>query len=84
MKLCQELYVRRVLMIHQQDHPANFLMCIGESHKAMKFAWITSHSIALNMYRRRSNVNVDAIPGEAESSGKAQQEILLASGIRQL
>ena len=84
MKLCQELYVRRVLMIHQQDHPANFLMCIGESHKAMKFAWITSHSIALNMYRRRSGANEDAIANDAKNYGKAQQEILQASGIRQL
>ena len=84
MKLYQELYVRKVSMIHQQDNTANFVMCIGESLKAMKFARTASHSIALNMYRRRSGANEDAIANDAENYGKAQQEILQASGIRQL
>ena len=71
-------------MIHQQDNTANFVMCIGESHKAMKFAWTASHSIGLNLYRRRSGVNENAIANDTENYGKAQQVILQASGIRQL
>ena len=71
-------------MIHQQDYPDNFVMCIGESHKVMKFAWTASHSIALNMYRRRSGVNEDTIANDTENYGRAQQVILQASGIRQL
>ena len=84
MKLYQELYVRKVSRKHRQDNTANFVMCIGESHKAMKFAWTASRSIALNMYRRRSDIDEDAIANDAENYGKAQQEILQASGIRQL
>lgn len=71
-------------MIHQQDNTASFVRCIGESHKTMKFAWTASHSIGLNLYRRRSGVNENAIANDTENYGKAQQVILQASGIRQL
>ena len=69
-------------MIHQQNDPDNFVMCAGESYKAIRFAMTASHSIALNMNRRRSGVNNDVIAKEAETSSKAQHEILQASGFR--